>query len=79
MQMSTSFANFAMALFVEATHVANFQHRWMLANTWADKYHDKLNDDLCSTGKDLIKALLSKSHQHLADSMAIINQKKTYV
>jgi len=45
----------------------------MLADTWAKviKCHYKLKDELFFTGKDLIKALSSKSHQHLANSMTI--------
>ena len=53
-------ANYIAVMFLEAAHVADFQHRWMSANTWAKLIKDwyKLNEQLRFTGNDLVKDLV---------------------
>jgi hypothetical protein len=60
-------SGFIVALFLEATHVTKFHHRWMSVNTWAEliKHQYSLNYNLSFTGNQLLKALSSKQHKHL--------------
>ena len=66
-------ANYIGAMFLEAAHVVGFQHRWMLANTWAKLIKDwyMLNEQLSFTGNDLVKVLGFKKNRHLVNSMDV--------
>ena len=71
--MALDNANYIAAVFLEAAHVADFQHRWMSANTWAKLIKDqyKLNEQLSFTGNALVKVLGLKQNRHLVNSMDV--------
>ena len=58
--------NLAVALFLEAARVTDFQQRWMTADTWAELIIHRFNIDLSLSfnGSYLVKALGNKQHKH---------------
>ena len=71
--MALDNANYIAAVFLEAACIIDFQHRWMLADTWAELIKDwyKLNEQLSFTGNALVKVLGLKQNRHLVNSMDI--------
>ena len=64
-------ANFIVASFLEAAHVAEYQHQWMTADTWAEliKQRFKLEErSLTFTGNDLVNAFKGPPKQ-----LAVVN------